>query len=166
MIGSVVMTLPGTDQLSLLSRELAAHLGSSPGPAARRAAVAVAELAVRRTGLQAPAIVAALDALVSGRGVTGNVRALARAALARLDDAYFASRDRGDPDPEWQQRFARARAANAVVDALHAWTWRRWIPGWSRFAALDAACNAAYEACAAIDDLAPVAAAVSRVLSD
>ncbi len=93
----------------------------------------------------------ALNALKASYPPSQRDRELVEAALARMDDAYFSSQERGEADEHWDGLFRLARAANAVVSALDA-------------DAHDAACDAAYEANAATDDLAGVEAAVSRAL--
>lgn len=113
--------------------------------------MAAAEFAVSRTAIQEDAVFAALAALKTGCPPSQKERDVLVAALVRLDEAYLSSRERGDADAHWDNLFRVARAANAVVSALDV-------------DAHDAACDAAYEANAATDDLAGLEAAVSCAL--
>lgn len=139
--------------LGLLPFAVVEALRTASGLELRRFAAACAGLAIAETRLDEPA---ALDGLALARVIAAGSEperarlagacATLREAVRRLDDAQFSIREQAEAEQrfempeaqsEYEAAFNRARAANAVLNALHA-------------DSLEAAAETAYEVIAGI----------------
>jgi hypothetical protein len=115
---------------------------------------AAARAAVERTGLSEPLINQAVQRAVPDAELQVRVQALAE----KLDNDYFALKepleereDAGKTDPQVILAFSRARAADAVAEALAG-------------NGMESAASAAYEALIATDDLEHLTDALKKAL--
>ena len=104
---------------------LAQRIETTPKSELRKVAAAVAQAAVRRTGLSDPVISEALEELMASFDVDENLQRRVQAVAEDLDERYFTLKepledreDAGKTDPEVMLAFSRARAASSVAEAF------------------------------------------------
>lgn len=142
-------------RLDTIAGEIAAKVRESSEVAARAAAVAAAEFAVERTGLNEQHVTLALEALRRGSlDSNGDLRTALEAVVTELDERYWELQDEDSPGPPAQdglKYFGQARAASAVYFAGDAD---------SRLAATEAI----YEASAVVDDIGELSSLIMSTL--